>query len=157
MRSHKFWIPSPAVFKRDLFFKLGGYNESFGEYTDFFLYTMMAFESGVCFIPETICASRIHENQFSRNVKIKERQNSWKSFFKLLSTGKFKKYKKPFRKSHLLYLFETPVFYYLLRNPKFWSFTDYGLWKRLFSVWKRQKVQPFLKKITSKKTTAKEV
>ncbi len=148
MRSYKFWIPSPAFFRRSLFFELGKYNELFGEYTDFFLFALMSFHSGVCFIPEIICAARIHKNQMSKNISLKKRRNSWGYFLRILSTHPYKKYKTSFKKSHLLILFETPVLYYLLKNPQFWSFADYSLWKKLIAAWKKQALKPFIKNLT---------
>ncbi len=148
MRSHRFWIPSPVVMKKSLFLRFGGYVSHFGEYTDFIIYALISFQSGACYIPETLCAVRNHQNQFSRNVNLAQRQHSWKSILNSFSSGDYKNYKPLFRKSHLLYLFGVPFFYYLLKHPQFWSFADYSLWKKLGILWRRKKVDPLLKKLS---------
>lgn len=148
MRSHRFWIPSPTVMKKDLFLKFGGYVSHFGEYTDFILYSLIGFQSGVCYIPETLCAVRNHNNQLSKNINLFQRQNSWESILNAFSCGDYKNYKMHFKRSHLLYLFGVPFFYYLLRRPRFWTFADYSLWKKLGILWRRKKVDPLLKKLS---------
>ncbi len=147
MRTYKFWIPSPVILNKDLFYKFGGYNEGFGEYTDFFLLALIAFESGTCYIPETLCAVRTHRQQLSKNINLKDKQASWKFFLQLLSSTKLRKYKAQLKKSHLLYLLDLPFFSYLIRNPRFWSFADYSLWKKMFNTWRRKR-SPLLEKKT---------
>lgn len=139
MRSKKFWIPSPAMYRKDLFDLLGGYDHQFGEYTDFFMYAMISFEKGACYIPEILSAIRVHSNRFSDKVDLKTRAKSWAYFLKLITKGKFKQYKKQFRKSHIFYLFESPFFFFLLKQPRFWSIADYTLWKKMFQSYKRER------------------
>lgn len=150
MRTHKFWISNPALFRRDLFEKYGGYMPDLEMYMDFFLFAMMAFDSGVCYIPKTIRAMRVHGNQFSSTLSASKKKMAWRSMLEKFSTGEFKKFKTLFKKSHLLYLFETPFFYYLLKHPKYWGFADYSLWKKLGILWRRRRVDPLLKKLTFK-------
>lgn len=150
MRTYKFWISSPACFRRDLFYKFKGYISDLEMYMDFFLLAMIAFDRGVCYIPKTIKVMRVHGSQFSSTLSFKKKKNAWKNFFDKFQTDDFKKFKYDFKKSHLLYHWETPLFYYLLKNPRYWSFADYSLWKKLGIQWRRRKVDPLLKKLTFK-------
>lgn len=147
MRTHRFWIPSPCLLRKDLFFKIGPYKKETGEYCDFFIYALAAFEEGVCYIPKTISGARQHSAQYSQNIKQKQREQSWAYIFQTLKNSPYQKYKNAFKKSHLLYLWELPLFYYLLKRPQLWSFADYSLWKKLAILWRRRKVDPLLRKL----------
>lgn len=147
MRTHRFWISSPAVVRKDLFCKQGAFKAETGEYNDFFLFALVAFEESVCYIPKTIKAMRLHQAQYSQNIKQKQREKSWAYIFQTLQTGQYRKYKNAFKKSHLLYQWELPIFYYLLKRPQLWSFADYSLWKKLAILWRRRKVDPILRKL----------
>lgn len=145
MRTYRFWIPSPCLIRKDLFLRLGPYQKETGEYCDFFLWALIAFEESVCYIPKTITGARQHSAQFSQNIKQKQREKSWAYIFQTLQTGQYHKYKHAFKKSHLLYQWELPIFYYLLKRPHLWSFADYSLWKKLAILWRRRKVDPLLR------------
>lgn len=150
MRTYKFWISGPALFKKELFYKHKGYINELEMYMDFFLFAIMAFDEGVCYIPQTIRAMRVHGTQFSSTLSDEKKKAAWGKMLHKFSEDSFKKYKNDFKKSHLLYHFETPFFYYLLKNPKLWSFADYSLWKKLGIQWRRRKIDPILKKLAFK-------
>ena len=144
MRSKKFWPSSPAMVSREEFMKLGGFDSSTMKYSDLVLYVIVSLQKGLCYIPEVIRLTREHEKQFSRNLTSKQEQKSILGVMKYISKPEFKNLKKQLRRSHIFFHFELNFFYFILKHPLFWSFTDGTLWKKLFRLWKKRKLTPML-------------
>lgn len=59
-------VPGPAIWRRDLFLKTGGYNPELKWHCDWFALQVVAFRHGVCFLPQKATVVRVTDDAYSQ-------------------------------------------------------------------------------------------
>ena len=120
-----FWIPGhTAIMKKAFFMAHGGFHETFGPYTDWFINHAIALTSGFAYIPETLALFRVEQESYSNKIiRNKQQKKIYQmAFFKSLNTENLNYLKTPFNDSCLLHSFIRSNLLSLFLRPQYWDF-----------------------------------
>lgn len=124
-RKKNFWIPGhTAIVRKSHLLKLGGFPESLGYLSDWFVWHSIALESGAVYIPKELSIWR----QTSNQLTVKQRENPnvvnrcYSNIFEILKHPPYKCLHRRFRKSGLLDLYARKVVGELWGQWRYWDF-----------------------------------
>lgn len=142
IRKKRFWIPGNTVLmRRKNVMDAGGFDEKFSCHLDWFLFTKLALEHGMVYIPQTLALMRKHSNAMSTTTPIETKQKAWQEMIDELKKADHKKLKNRFLKSHAFYGFGLDFFDFMLKSPNNRTFFKHHLWLRFFAKWCNQKLK----------------
>ncbi len=110
-----------AIVKKASMEKYGFYNPKLYCWMDWFLFHSIALSESTAYIPETLCAMRLHPNTYTSSCLNKSLKNEIiTNVLSMLDLNENFELKNRFKKSALLGCFFKS--FQALRRPKFWSF-----------------------------------
>lgn len=128
------WIAGiTCVFKRNLFLESGKYIAKLRWHSDWFIWHVIAFRYGVCYIPETLAAIRTLPNSYS---SVQQRGQAQLEILNhllcLLKSPDYQDVLIPFRRSGILSEYGLQILEAAIKNWRHWSFLPILPWKKIF-------------------------
>ncbi len=141
MRRH-FYPPiayGSVIMKRAALIEAGGFNTELKWSSDLFVFLVIAFRYGICYIPEPLMIFRIRESAFSSGYRRWPQQRRvMLNMIKLVETPAYQDVRSYFRQtSHFSYL-PWQVLRVVLSNPRYWSYLLSPLLR--FTLWPKIKM-----------------
>ena len=120
-----FWIPGhTTLYRKDLFVKHGGFQESFQHLSDWYLNHTIALQHGVIYLPEVLSVLRLRVGSFSQKLNVQKIKKIKILFnlFDFVSSKENQKIALLFKKSTLFARLGNDLFIFLLLKPKYWNY-----------------------------------
>ena len=120
--STNFWVTAHgSFFRRDLIARYGGYRESLGTHSDFFLNHLIAFDSGLCYLPcSPIACLDSREGSYSSSLDIGEKRAEIEGLFRALCDLP-PKLKSRYLRSGILAPIVKQIYPKALFNRRYWT------------------------------------
>jgi glycosyltransferase involved in cell wall biosynthesis len=129
-RTGRFSAPlhsSPAMLRRAPYEAAGGCLPELRWYCDFFVTTVMAFRSGMCYLPEALTTTRILQRSYWRSGTAQRQIQAEvrKTLLDLLLSSRFQDVMPPVKESGILSYFGLPMLRQILGSPVYRGFFEF--------------------------------
>jgi glycosyltransferase involved in cell wall biosynthesis len=123
------FVPHTVILKREALISAGGYRTELEWSADSFVYSVISFRFGMCYVPEILTVMRVHKYQYAANMA--KRYNLERRVIrKLIETAKSTDYKDVsgmFRQTAPFSTYPWEVLNVVINNRKYWDFLSLKL------------------------------
>lgn len=117
---------APALLRRSTYEAAGGFLGELRWYCDFFVTLVMAFRTGICYLPEALTSTRVQQQSYSRSGSVQKaaQEQVLTRILDLLLSPAYKDVAPLVNRSGVLAYFGWPMFQLAQRHPKYRPLLD---------------------------------